>query len=135
MQKTIEFINHDVKIFMNKAFQGENTMKGDGEYQIRNCLLPYQEDLIARRYWGHRISGELPPHFKGFIRKVIAYTDKSKGTINISIYVYGDSIQQGSGGIDVTDCFISYLDNAKEKHDNLIADVAWKIKKRSGAPW
>ena len=106
-------------------------MKGDGEYRIRNCLLPYQEDLIARRYWGHRISGELPPYFKGFIRKVIAYTDKSKGTINISIYVYGDSIQQGSGGIDVTDCFISYLDNAKEKYDDLIANVAWKIKKRS----
>ena len=56
---------------------------------------------------------------------------KSKGIINISIYVYGDSILWENDGIDITDCFISYLDNPKEKYDDLIADVAWKIKKRS----
>ena len=102
-------------------------MKDDGEPAIRVCLLPYQEDLIARRYWG-----ELPIPFKGFVQRAMVYTNESGQCIGITIQVHGTPPLQKGGGIDITESIISYLDNPKEKYDDLIATLAWKVKRRSG---
>ena len=107
-------------------------MKDDGEPAIRACLLPYQEDLIARRYWGNKKSGELPTPFKGFVQKAMVYTNESGQCIGITIQVHGTPPLQKGGGIDITESIISYLDNPKEKYDDLITTLAWKVKRRSG---
>lgn len=56
------------------------------------------------------------------------------GIKRIEVNDAGECIELQLGDATLFSRICEFMDEIQQKYDNLIADVAWKIKKRSGAP-